>query len=88
MDRQTRLKFDGFMSEWMNINNGIVQGDPLSMILYLFYNADILSNVKKGEAKVVYMDDANFYAEGADFKEAYRQLSDKMTCDGGGSGMV
>ena len=29
----TRLKFDRYVSDWMEVNNGIVQGDPLSMIL-------------------------------------------------------
>jgi len=47
----TRLKFNGYMSEWASIDNGIVQGDPLSMILYLFYNADLLENAGKSEVK-------------------------------------
>ena len=34
-DRHTRLKFDGFTSNWANIDNGIVQGDPLSMLLLI-----------------------------------------------------
>ena|SRR6266481_7438543 len=71
MGRWTKLKFDGFMSEWLNIDNGSIQGDPLSMILYLFYNADLLMDVKKQEMKIAYVNDVNFYAEGADFKEAY-----------------
>ena len=41
-NRCTRLKFDGYTSDWVNVDNGIVQGDPLSMILYLFYNSDLL----------------------------------------------
>jgi hypothetical protein len=44
---KTRLKFDDYTSEWFDINNGIGQGDPLSMIVYLFYNADLL-NIAKG----------------------------------------
>ena len=56
---RTRLKFDGFTSDWVGVNNGIVQGDPLSMILYLFYNADLIDGAKKGEAKIAYVDDAN-----------------------------
>ena len=34
--------------------------------------------VKKSEAKVAYVDDVNFYAEGADFEEAYLKLDDMM----------
>ena len=41
------------------------------MILYLFYNADLLMDVKRQEMKIRYVDDINFYAEGSDFEEAY-----------------
>src|SRR6266481_9435047 len=76
MGRRTRLKFDDFTSDWVNINNGIMQGDPLSMILYLFYNADLLTDINKAEAKIAYVDDANFYAEVTDFEDAYVRLKD------------
>jgi len=79
-----RLKFDGFTLEWMNVDNGIVQGDPLSMILYLFYNANLLTDVKRQEMKIGYVDDVNFYAEGMDFEEAYEPLSDMMKRANGG----
>ena len=62
-----------------------MQGDPLSMFLYLFYNADLIADVKKGEAKIAYVDDANFYAEGRTFQEAYLKLSDMMERDGRGA---
>ena len=41
-NRRTRLKFDDFTSGLIEIINGIGQGDPLSMILYIIYNADLL----------------------------------------------
>src|SRR6266481_7687843 len=77
-DRCTRLKFDGYMSDWMSVDNCIVQGDPLSMLLYLFYNAGLLVTPKKGEAKLAYMDDTNFYAEGDDFDDVYDSLRGMM----------
>ncbi len=80
----TRLKFDNFTLDWVNVDNGIVQDDPLSMILYLFYNAGILMDMGKGEMKIAYVDDANYFAEGSDFEEAYVKLSDMMTHAGGG----
>jgi len=46
-NRKTVLKFDNFVSELININNGIGQGDPLSMILYIIYNAGLLELVDK-----------------------------------------
>ena len=51
-NRRTRLKFDSYMSGWVDVDNRIVQGHLLSMILYLFYNSDLLSDTEKGEAKV------------------------------------
>jgi len=83
-DRCTRLKFNGYTSDWMAIDNGIVQGDPLSMLLYLFYNTDLLADPKKEEAKLAYVDDANFYAEGDDFQEVYDCLWDMMCREWGG----
>ena len=73
-----------YTSDWINVDNGIVQGDPLSMILYLFYNSDLLEDVGKMEMKVGYVDDINFFAEGPTFNAAYTKLSDMVTCNGGG----
>ena len=39
---KTQLRFNDTTSEWIPINNGIGQGDPLSMIVYLIYNADLI----------------------------------------------
>ena len=41
-NRKTRLKFDDCISKIIMVTNGIGQGDPLSMILYIIYNADLL----------------------------------------------
>jgi hypothetical protein len=40
-DRKTRLKFHNFLLDWVNIDNRIGQGDPLLMILFIFYNVQI-----------------------------------------------
>ena len=40
--RDTILRFDDYTSEPIQLDNGIGQGDPLSMALYQYYNADIL----------------------------------------------
>ena len=81
---RTRLHFDSFMLDWVDIDNGIVQGDPLSMLLYLFYNTDLIASPKKGEAMIAYVDDASYYAEGTNFEEAYDRLHDMMNRDQGG----
>ena len=69
---------------WADIDNGIVQGDPLSMLLYLFYNADLISMPKKEEVMITYVDDACYYVEGSDFGEACDKLCDMMYREQGG----
>ena len=74
-----QLKFNGYLSDWILINNGMGQGDPLSMILYLFYNADLVDVVsEKGQAAVAFVDDANLYAEGNIYEEAYDSLCEML----------
>ena len=82
-NRCTKLCFDGFTSNWVNIDNSIVQGDPLSMLLYLFYNADLIASPKKEEAMIAYVDDTSYYTEGSNFEEAYNRLRDMMHRDQG-----
>ena len=56
-DRITTLKFDGYVSDPLAIDNGIGQGDPLSMGLYQYYNADLLDIPSgKDEEAVAYVD--------------------------------
>ena len=83
-DRYTALKFDDFMSEAIELDNGIGQGDLLSMILYQFYNADLL-NIPNGtkEAASAYVDDAILVATAKDFEGAHEILVDMMTRPGG-----
>ena len=43
-DRHTRISVDGFKTELYKVRTGIVQGSPLSPILYIYYNADLIEN--------------------------------------------
>jgi endonuclease/exonuclease/phosphatase (EEP) superfamily protein YafD len=45
--RTTRLSFNGAMSEPIDIQAGVPQGSPLSPLLYMFYNADLLDIPKR-----------------------------------------
>ncbi|KAF9450536.1 hypothetical protein P691DRAFT_665085, partial [Macrolepiota fuliginosa MF-IS2] len=64
-DRQTCLRFDDYISDPTPINNGIGQGDPLSMLIYLIYNADLLQIPNKAEEEAIgYVDDVCFIAFG------------------------
>ncbi|KIK37465.1 hypothetical protein CY34DRAFT_45969, partial [Suillus luteus UH-Slu-Lm8-n1] len=74
--RKTQLHFDGYTSDWIDINNGIGQGDPLSMILYIIYSADLVDIAKprRGresltELTLAFVDDTALVAIGKDFTD-------------------
>jgi len=70
-----KLKFDDYMFDWFPLDNGIGQGDLLSMVLYLFYNADILEIPKgKCELGLGYMDDVAFVVTAPSFAKAHNRL--------------
>ena len=78
--RATVLKFNGYASEQIIIDNGIGQGDPLSMVLYQYYNADLLDIPEhKGEGAVAYVDDAFMLASGKDFQDTHQKLRNMMS---------
>ena len=85
-DRRTRLKFDDYTSETIDITNGIGQGDPLSMLLYIIYNADLLDlpDNPNTESAIGYVDDIALLTIGADFEETTQQLNEMMTKQDGG----
>ena len=67
------------------LDNGIGQGDPLSMLLYLYYNADML-DIPKGhnETGLGYVDDMALLEIGKDFGKAHQRLKHMMNRPGGG----
>ena len=68
----------------IDIDNGIGQGDPLSMILYQFYNVDLLDiPTEKGETAIAYVDDTLLLATAVNFHEAHDKLVSMMTREGG-----
>ena len=75
MGRCTRLKFDNYTSAWFELDNGLGHGDPLSMLLYLYYNSDLLE-VPKGrdELGLGYVDNMALVAIAKDFWEAHRGI--------------
>ena len=77
--RRTVLRFDDFLSNAIPLDNGIGQGDPMSMIVYLFYNADILEVPRtKNELAVAYVDDTALLVEGPSFDETHATLKRMM----------
>jgi hypothetical protein len=82
-DRVMTLKFDRYVSDPLAIDNGIGQGDPLLMVLYQFYNADLLDiPADKDEEAVAYVDDTFMMATGTDFQSAHRRLADMICKEG------
>jgi len=78
-NRVTTLKFDGYISEPIFINNGISQGDPLSMVLYQYYNADLLDIPNnKDKDTMAFVDNSFMLAIVDNFKEAHKMLADMM----------
>ena len=83
-ERSTILRFDDHTSEIIPLDNGIGQGDPLSMALYQYYNADILEIPHRPqESAEAYVDDAILTATAKTFEEAHEILADMMTRSGG-----
>ena len=85
-DRRTKLKFDDYTSDYVDIVNGIGQGDPISMLLYIIYNADMLEipDDELKEDAIGYVDDIALVAKGEDFEETTRRLKAMMTKEDGG----
>jgi hypothetical protein len=83
-DRSTMLWFDDHISLPIKLNNGIGQGDPLSMALYQFYNADLVEIPSEDEGKYTgaYIDDAIITASAKTFMEAHEMLRDMMMREG------
>jgi Reverse transcriptase (RNA-dependent DNA polymerase) len=82
--RITFLKFDDHTSDAIEIDNGIGQGDPLSMVLYQFYNADILDVPNyANETAIAYVDDALIMATANDFTTTHSMLTEMMTRENG-----
>ena len=79
MGCRNRLKFDDYVSEWFSLDNGIVQGDPLSMVLYLYYNVDMI-DISRGRSVMClgYMDDMALVAVTSSFTGTHRILKSMM----------
>jgi hypothetical protein len=82
--RSTVLKYDRHMSKPMEVDNRIGQGNPLLMVLYQFYNADLLDiPTRKNEEALAYVDDTILVASAENFEDAHTILVDMMCRKGG-----
>jgi hypothetical protein len=82
--RETRLRFDDHTTNPITINNGIGQGDLLSMGLYQYYNVDLLDiPAEPNQLAIAYVDDTILFASGSTFEEMHENIADMMTKEKG-----
>jgi hypothetical protein len=79
-NRKTRLIFDGHTSNWLPITNGIGQGDPLSMVIYIIYNTDLIdiSQGHPNKLTLAFVDDTAFITIGKTIEETHEMLRDML----------
>ncbi|MBW0590791.1 hypothetical protein O181_130506 [Austropuccinia psidii MF-1] len=77
-DRTTKLCLDQYISHEFNIPTGLPQGSPLSVILYLLYNSDLLipgpPSLAKDTTSIAYVDDVTHLLAANSLKEGMEEL--------------
>jgi Reverse transcriptase (RNA-dependent DNA polymerase)/Endonuclease-reverse transcriptase len=74
-DRSTQLQFNGAKSKHIPTPAGIPQGSPLSPLLYMYYNADLLDIAPQHRATGLgFVDDIAYGVQGKSDKENVRKL--------------
>ena len=81
---QMQLHFDDFLSNPIHIHNGTTQGCLLSMILYTYYNVDLIDVVKGKWELSTGFDDCMFVAIADTLDDAHVILKDMMERPNGG----
>jgi hypothetical protein len=81
--RSTQLKFDDYTSEPIPIDNGVGQGDPVSLGSFIFYNSDLLELLTLLQS-LGYVDDIMVMATGKNFVETTAKLRNSMEGEDGG----
>jgi ribonuclease HI len=77
-NRTTTISFDGYTTETMEVDTGIPQGSPLSPILYLFYNADLveIGNDQHNVITTGYVDDIAILTHSQSTKQNCKTLAE------------
>ena len=72
--RSTRIRMPEGTSDRILTPTGIPQGSPISPILYLIYNADLIENCGNGVTSNGWVDDVCFMAKGDSERETIKRL--------------
>jgi len=79
----TTLRFDNYSLDLLTIDNRIGQGDLLSMVMYQFYNADLLDILEDtNECALAYVGNMLMLVVADTFKEAHQKLENLMSKSG------
>src|SRR5579859_7580749 len=73
-ERGTRLRFNRVESERICTNTGVPQGSPISPILYLLYNADLLDIPSTRGLSLGFIDDITYGVQGESDEENTKEL--------------
>ena len=73
-DRSTRIKFNGTQSTTFPTPAGVPQGSPLSPILFIYYNADLLDIPHSDELALGFIDDIGYGVKGRTALESTTNL--------------
>jgi ribonuclease HI len=75
-NRHTNIAVDGYLSKKYAISTGIPQGSPLSPILYLFYNADLIDECNQEPATMStgYIDDVGILFQLTHFTRSFTRI--------------
>jgi hypothetical protein len=78
--QHTRMSFDDFQSQLYAVDSSLDQGDPLSVITYMLYNACFLECLREehSERGALFIDDAYILITGTDFTDTHSKLRDIM----------
>jgi len=83
-NRRTKLRFDDHTSDWFDITNGIGQGIPFSMLLYIVYDSDLVTIAKnRNELTLAFVDDMVLVAIARTFQDTHGILTDMLEREGG-----
>ena len=79
LDRRIKVKINDFTLSEALVLVGTPQGSPISLILYLFYNADLLESCKSIRLRMSatgFVDDVNILTYGESTEQNCKKLAE------------